>query len=353
MTYQLIYNNLKQTFEEESGYPVHDDSDLGIRMQVIAGELFHLSEQISFCEKQMFPQTATGEYLERHGVSRDLYKKKATAATGILRFSRSSAAAQDIVIPAGTLCTSSSSGGVMYATTEDGVISKGATFADIPAAASEKGGEGNILKGKIDTLVGTVAGVSSVTNPNNFSGGMEEESDQSFRKRLLDSYINPSNGANAKFYQEFALRYERVMSAKTEYQSSGNVLNLYVSDYFRMTDDDLIQQIQDDLKAEKELNVNVQVKAAIPVKQDIEVTVYAKNSQNTGMKQSQVISYLRQKTYELGVGEAFNPYSIAHDIAEQVDGILSISFVQPSGLVKVSAGQIISPGNMSVTVERG
>lgn len=59
----------------------------------------------------------------------------------------------------------------MYATTEDGVISKGATFADIPAAASEKGGEGNILKGKIDTLVGTVAGVSSVTNPNNFSGG--------------------------------------------------------------------------------------------------------------------------------------------------------------------------------------
>lgn len=350
MDFASIYTQLKTSFEEASGYPVQDDSDLGIRMKVMAGELYHLSEQIELVKRQMFPQSATGEYLEHHGACRDLYKKPAAAARGTLRFSRSTAASQDIVIPAGTLCAASSAGNAVYLTEEAGVLLKGQTSVDIPGVASEVGPGGNMLAGKIDTIMSAVAGISAVTNPFHFSGGMEEESDESFRKRLLDSFVNTSNGANAKFYQDFALRYDRVLFANTEYVEDGNTLNLYVSDYFRMTDSDLIAQIQADIQAEKELNVNVVVKAAEPVTQNVSATIYVTETQNTGQRSGDAINYLSEKIYQLGIGEAFNPYSIAHDITEKLDGVFGISFEQPSTLVEVDAGEIIQPGLINVSV---
>lgn len=351
MEFETIYQNIKTSFEEQTGYPVLDDTDLGIRMKVVAGELAHISQQIADCEKQLFPQTATGIYLEHHGVCRDIYKKPAAAARGTLRFSRSSAAAQDITIPYGTLCTSSSVGGTMYMTEEDRILEKGKTSVDVPGIAAEPGTGGNILAGKIDTLVSTVAGISTVTNSSNFSGGMAEESDTSLRKRILESFINTSNGANAKFYKDFALKYDQVSFANTEYQASNNILKLYISDYFRMVDNDLVTQLQNDIQAEKELNVNVQVAAATPVTQNIEATIYVTETRNTSRKQSAAVSYLMQKMYELGIGEAFNPYSIAHDITDQIGDVLAISFEQPSTMVEISAGQIIEPGMINISVE--
>ena len=350
MDFSSIYTQLKTAFETESGYPVQDDTDLGIRMKVMAGELYHLSEQIETVKRQMFPQSASGEYLEHHGACRDLYKKPAAAARGTLRFSRTTPASQNIVIPAGTLCSASSAGDAVYLTGEEGVLPAGQTSVDVPGTAAQVGTGGNLLAGKIDTLMSAVAGISSVTNPVNFSGGMEQESDESFRKRLLDSFVNPSNGANAKFYQDFALRYDRVMFANTEYVEDGNTLNLYVSDYFRMTDSDLIEEIQADIQAEKELNVNVSVKAAEPVTQNVTATIYVTETQNSGQRSSDAIAYLSEKIYQLGIGEAFNPYSIAHDITERLDGVFGISFQQPSTLVEVEAGEIIQPGLINVSV---
>ncbi len=86
MEFETIYQNIKASFEEQTGYPVLDDTDLGIRMKVVAGELAHISQQIADCEKQLFPQTATGIYLEHHGACRDIYKKPAAAAKGTLGF---------------------------------------------------------------------------------------------------------------------------------------------------------------------------------------------------------------------------------------------------------------------------
>ncbi len=223
-------------------------------------------------------------------------------------------------------------------TEEDRILEKGKTSVDVPGIAAELGTGGNILAGKIDTLVSTVAGISTVTNSSNFSGGMAEESDTSLRKRILESFINTSNGANAKFYKDFALKYDQVSFANTEYQAGNNVLKLYISDYFRMVDSDLVTQLQNDIQAEKELNVNVQVAAATPVTQNIEATIYVTETRNTSRKQSAAVSYLMQKIYELGIGESFNPYSIAHDITDQIGDVLAISFEQPSTMVEISSG---------------
>lgn len=352
MDFNTIYQNIRDSFELETGMQVFADSDLSIRMKVFAGELFQLSERIRECEKQMFPQTATGEYLARHGQCRDLIKKRANAASGVLRFSRSSEAASDIYIPTATLCTSSAGGGMMYATQSEAVIPKGQKTAEAPATAQTEGGDGNITQGKIDTIVSTIAGVDAVTNPSSFSGGREDEDDEVFRSRLLDSYINVSNGANLKFYEDFAMKHQNVTAAKAVFVGNGNQLDLYVTDFFRMIGQSVLDEIQAELKEARELNINVAVKAAEKVTLDVDLTVYVRNLQNYSNKIFQAEDHVRMQMYDLGVGEAFNPYCIGAGLRETIDGIVSIAFTKPDKVYTVSANQIISPGNMAVTLQR-
>ncbi len=84
-------------------------------------------------------------------------------------------------------------------TEEDRILEKGKTSVDVPGIAAELGTGGNILAGKIDTLVSTVAGISTVTNSSNFSGGMAEESDTSLRKRILSPLSTHPMGQTRSF----------------------------------------------------------------------------------------------------------------------------------------------------------
>lgn len=351
MTFDLIYQSIQDKFAELSGQEVNDDSDLGIRMKIIAGEMKQLYDEVDFCAKQIFPQTATGIYLERHGACRDLHKKPANAAGGVLRFSRTTAALQNIVIPEGTLCSSSDGGGMTYVTDTDAVLPAGSTYVDVNAHASELGAAGNILAGKIDTVVSTIAGINAVTNPDHFSGGMEEENDEVFRSRLLKSFLQVSNGANMTFYEDFAMRHHSVTSAKAVFSTSvSNQLDLYITDYFRLTSQSIVQSIQNDINTARELNINVKVQAATAVAKNVSVVIYVRSMQNSSAKSAQANSLIRQYLYERAVGEALNPYALASEISSKIDGVVSIAFTQPTVISPVLSNQVIKPGTVSVDI---
>lgn len=353
MSYQAIYEEIKSEFEKRTGETVADDGDFGIRMQVVAGEIFHLYQQLEFMEKQMFPQTATGEYLEHHGAIRDLYKKNANAAGGNLQFGRETAASQDILIPAGTVCTVSSGNGIMYITVEDGVLKAGSQSVLIPARASVTGRDTNAAAGKIDRLVSGIVGIESVTNPENFTGGMEDEDEEVFRKRLLDSYVDLSNGANLKFYENFALSYSDVWTAKAIFsETESNKLILYVSDIFRMTTESLCSQIQSDIEKARELNIEVEVKPPEVIKQKLNVTVYVKDLQNAQSQISNVQGYFSDEIYKMGIGESFNPYTISSGIGTVVEGYQDLIFTEPSGLVEIKPNQILLPDSINILLKR-
>lgn len=352
MSFDSIYKKIKTSFEKTTGHTVYPDSDLGIRMKIFAGELASLESQIAESEKQMFPQTATGVFLARHGQCRDIAKKEAMAAVGVLRFSRSTPASNAIIIPAGTLCTSSSGGGMMYATTTEGMIAKNETSCDIPAVAQEIGLDGNILAKKIDTLVSTLAGVEKVENPANFSGGRPAESDESFRARLLDSYINVSNGTNLKFYQDFALRHPVVTSAKAVMETSGNQLTLYVTDFFRTISQSVIQELQAQLEEIRDLNLKVVVKAATPVVTDITLKILMRSLQNPGLNTNNITENLRTKIYNLAVGEDVNPYALGAGLKEEVQEAVSVIFVNPNNIRTIAPSSVASPNKIDLIFER-
>ena len=63
-TYDAILARMKEKFQELSGFSADDASDVGIRMKVLAGEVFSLWNGLEWLKRQAFPATAMGEYLE-------------------------------------------------------------------------------------------------------------------------------------------------------------------------------------------------------------------------------------------------------------------------------------------------
>ena len=71
-TYEEILGRMQGTFEELAGYPADDASDIGIRLRVLAGEVYSLTAAMDWLEQQFFAQTAQDEQLDlraqEHGI---------------------------------------------------------------------------------------------------------------------------------------------------------------------------------------------------------------------------------------------------------------------------------------------
>ena len=58
--YETILERMKETFRQEAGFEADDASDVGIRLKVLAGEVFSLLHSVDWLRRQVFPQTAQG-----------------------------------------------------------------------------------------------------------------------------------------------------------------------------------------------------------------------------------------------------------------------------------------------------
>ena len=106
-TYDAILERMVETYEEESGARVEDVSEIGLRLRVLAGELFRLETSLDWLERQAFPQTATGKQLDLHGAMQGVFRKPAEQAKGTVTFSRYLPLTFDLVVPQGTVCATS------------------------------------------------------------------------------------------------------------------------------------------------------------------------------------------------------------------------------------------------------
>lgn len=350
MDYNTIYNQIKQHYETASGETVRDDGDLGLRMQVVSGEIAAAYQQLAFYKKQLLPQTASGEYLARHAETRGLAPRVSAEAVGELTFSRATAAAQNITIPIGTACTASAGNGVLYVTTETAVLSAGKTSVTAAAAANEPGKHTNIKAGAVNLILGGIAGIESVTNAAAFTGGSEAEEEEALRKRLLQSFVKVSTGANKQFYEDLAMSVDGVHSAQAI--AVGNAVTLYVTDIFRMTSTALIQRVQQTVDQAKALGVTVTVQKPVTVNQNLSVTVYVDNLQSHVSQAGSARSFFMDKIYLLGIGQNLNPYTFSQGLSERVVGLQEVVFTMPSGLINVPAGKILMPASINITIAR-
>jgi uncharacterized phage protein gp47/JayE len=157
-----------------------------------------------------FADTTEGEWLDKYVAMFGLERKPAVKATGQVTFT----GPDGTIIPAGTRLVTDDVEPVYFVTTADATIAGGS--ATVSAEAEEGGVKGNVSAGEITSLAidEEYFEVVSVTNNEPFTGGVDEESDDELRARLLDRLRRPVTSGNANHYRQWALEVAGVGDAK-------------------------------------------------------------------------------------------------------------------------------------------
>ena len=129
MSIEEIYQEMVQAVQRETGLTLAGDGDMAVRLYAVAAQVYGLYVQADWVGRQCFPQTAQGEFLDRHAQLRGVERRAAAAAQGVLRFERDSAAETDLLIGAGTVCLTAAQ--VRFETVEDAVLPAGAAAVEV------------------------------------------------------------------------------------------------------------------------------------------------------------------------------------------------------------------------------
>jgi len=271
-TISEIYNDMAAAFTAESGVAVHESGDMALRLYAAATEIYSLYVYADWLRRMAFPQTAEGEYLDRHAEVRGLRRETPAKAVGSIEFLLSAPLSQDVIVPRGTVCLTAT--GLRFETTEEGLIPAGRTSCTVAAAAAEPGSAYNVPPGAIIYMALPPVGVAACRNSAAFSGGADRESDEELRARILSSYRRLPNGANAAFYEQEALSIPGVAAVKLFPRIRGiGTLDIVLASDSGMPSEALLDEVRAHLNSLRELCVDIRVLAptAVPVDIDLEI----------------------------------------------------------------------------------
>lgn len=254
-----IYQALCTDFQERSGQPLADSSEIAVRLWATAAALESLYYYADWSRQQCFPQTASGQYLDYHGSMRDLTRVGAVCASGKITFYLSAAKDTDTLIPAKTVAATEDQ--LLFETVCDGTIAAGSTSVQIDAVCQTAGSAGNVAGGMITVLTDAPAGVSKCSNFLSFQGGTDGEDDESYRQRILQTYQRLSTGANGEYYYNQTMATDGVLKCKVIPRGNGigtvKVLIVGTSD-----SETLRSTVEKKLNADREISTDVTVEFA-------------------------------------------------------------------------------------------
>ena len=346
-TIEEFYQEMLASFGEISGYIPHASCDLAARLYAAAAQIHGLYLQAQWVLEQSFPQTAQGVYLDQHAMLRGLKRSAATCSTGTLRFGISTAAAGDLAIDAGTVCMTED--GIRFSTMDDAVLRAGDLYADVPAMALEPGRQGNAAAGTVTIMAAMPVGIRGCTNPEAFSGGDDEESDEALRSRLLDSYRRLPNGANAAYYEQTALSYNGVAAATAVGRPRGvGSVDVYVATDAGVPDEELLEDIRSRLQERREISVDLQVLAPTPVPVDIIVAIQPAAGTEFALARSAVDEALRAMFTGALLGRGVTLAELG-DRLYHLDAVQNYRFSAPSGDMAASPTALPTLGKLTVT----
>ncbi len=248
----VLYNDIIKAMEteffNECGEYASDYDDVELRFKAVAGEIYAAHTAAEYAMRQAFAQTASGEYLDMHAEMRGITRKTAASALGELTFTLPQELEYDVQIPAGTVCSVSGEPLVQFVTDEGKTIPAGSLSATVPASALAPGAAFNAGAGAVTVMVNPPEYVLSVTNESAFTGGCDEETDEALRERLLRSYSQPTNGANAKSLEEQLLTIDGITDARIAADPEQAMLTVCVrTKSGAFPDGDMLKLIQEKL----------------------------------------------------------------------------------------------------------
>lgn len=257
---------------------------LGVIARAIGGASHQLHGHLDWISRQILPDTADDEELDRHGSLWGVTRKAADYAQGDVVFTGTNGS----TIPALTVLVRSD--GVEFTTDAEGTISGGT--ATVAVTCSTAGTTGNTDAATTLSLQSPVSGVNSsaTVDTGGLAGGDDTEEDDDYRARIRDRIQQPPNGGSENDYVAWAKEVAGVTRAWCYplWLGAGTVGVTFVRD----DDVDIIPsgaevtEVQDyiDDPSRRPVTADVTVFAPTPVELDITVAI----SPNTAAVQAAI-----------------------------------------------------------------
>lgn len=229
--------------------------------------------RINMMEIQPIPDrvlidTAEGEYLDRKALDYAETRNPAQVSLGKLLFTGD----EGTNIPQGTVAAYDT---LLFETTSPALIGEDGT-CEVDTRCQLEGTVGNVPANTVVTLPSSIPGIKSVTNPLPFGGGAEQESDETFRSRILDKIRRPITSGNRNHLIYWAKQVSGVGSAKclgAEVCGPGKAKVIVLSDAYRAPDNVVLDHVKDHIEAERQIGADITVVAATPKPVTIDVTI--------------------------------------------------------------------------------
>lgn len=324
-TYEEILKRMSDKFTKLAGYEADRASDIGIRLKVLAGEVYSLNNTLEFIKKQMFPTTATGKYLDMHARMHGLERIPAKPATGKIMFRVEQALQYDYVIPKGTIC-SVRDGSKKYITDSE-IVLKQSELLVIASAHSQEGGKKyNVPTNAINCPITYFSEIIRPQNVLPFTGGEDEESDESLRKRILDSFKNVSNGTNSAYYKRLAEGVSGVASAGVIPRKRGvGTVDIYITPEKSTNSSAILSEVKALVDKERELNVSAAVSLASSLSVPVSVSVKPCDGFSSDTVTGNVRNAINDYFSHLSVGESVLLSELG-DVIFHTDGVYNYTF---------------------------
>ena len=342
-TVEELYSDMQTDFTARTGMEISPDGDLSARLYAAAAQIYSLYVQADWVNRQCFPQTAQGEYLDHHAQLRALERKKATQAQGFVRFFGDAASTMDRSIPAGTICMTP--GLVRVETTQDAVMAAGSSHVDVPVRAVEPGISGNVIAGSVRSLSAAPIGVMGCTNPLAMTGGTNAEGDEQLRSRILDSFLRLPNGANRAFYEQEALSFDEVAAAVALPRNRGiGTVDVVVATPQGVPEQKLLDRLNEYFRERREIAVDVSVVAPETVPVDICVQIESSDTEQTALR-------VQQSLTEWFSGQRLGQNILRAKLGSlifAVDGVDNYTLTVPAADITVETAQLPVLGTVRV-----
>ncbi|NLS02329.1 baseplate J/gp47 family protein [Rhizobium sp. P32RR-XVIII] len=248
------------------------NSFVTIVAKVLAGLSHEFELRIAYLAKQLFLTTATGQFLALLCAEIGIYRKQASAASGMV----TGTAASSTTYPAGIRLIS---GNITYVSTAvatsaaDGTLSLPVT-SEAKGAAANRDADGALSLA--DPLLFPDLGQEWTVTIGGLGGGADIESDESLRARGLQRKRNPPGGGTLTDYERIVLGVSGVLAAWA-FRSANNPGGVYVYFLFGGRANSIpissdVETVQAAIDAQRLIRVDDSV-AVPPVARPIDVTI--------------------------------------------------------------------------------
>jgi uncharacterized phage protein gp47/JayE len=191
-----------------TGYPVTEGSFLHDAFAPVASEVDALTDEtLPAALDACMPDTALDSDLDRVAAAYGVTRKPGACAVGQVTFTGTPGTVIGANVPVSTVA------GFVFLVDAQATIPAGGAIT-VNVTAMLFGSKGNLAAGTVTVVPVSVAGVDSVTNSADMTGGADIESDADFRERLLQKIQLPSASGIASDYVRWAREVQGVDDAR-------------------------------------------------------------------------------------------------------------------------------------------